>query len=235
MGGAHDSIHVGVQSRESKPPLRERSVGDQHRGVALTPRRDVASYVKARHPFHRVHNLPDRESAPSPKIDRVAFAATEQVPDGGDMRIREIGDVDVVADGGAVRGRVVVAEDGDLVQTAHRGEDCPRDEVCFGLVALADLAVGVAAAGIKVSEANRTQAVGGFVVCQCVLDRELRASVGIHGCERGLLGDRHTRGLAVDRTGRGEHDRHIAYGTRGVEQAQCADDVVGIVLGGVLE
>ena len=143
--------------------------------------------------------------------------------------------MDVVAHGGTVRSRVVVAENGDLVQPAHRGEDCPRDEVRLGVVVLADFAVRVAAAGVEVSEAHRAQAVGRFVVRQRVFDGELRASVGIDWSERGFLGDRHVPRLAVDRTGREEHDRHVTRGTSRVEQVQRADDVVGVVPGGILE
>ena len=148
MGGAHDGVDVGMRARDSEQPSRARSVGDQHRGVALTPRGDAAGHVEARHPlFHRIHDLPNRESASGAEIDRDAVPAAEQVTDGGHVRIREVGDVDVVAYGGAVRGRQVVAENGDLIEVHQGGEDSPRDEMGFGIVALTDLAVRVAAAG----------------------------------------------------------------------------------------
>lgn len=114
---------------------------------------------------HRSDDLPNREAASGADIDHDTVAAAEQVPDGGDVSTREIGDVDVVAYGGSVRGRVVVTEDGDLVQTAHRGEDRPRDEIGLGFVALVDLAVGVAAASVEVPQSHRAQAVGGWPMC----------------------------------------------------------------------
>ena len=136
---------VNPSSRWARDPSATSTAGSP-----LTPTDDATGHVEARYPFNRVQDFPHREAPPGTEIDRDAVAAAEQVPHGGHVRIREIGDVDIVANGGTVRGRVVAAEDGDFVEMAQGGKDCPRDEVRLGFVALADLAVGVAATGVEV-------------------------------------------------------------------------------------
>jgi hypothetical protein len=52
------------------------------------------------------------------------------------MGVRQVADVDVVADAGPVGGRVVVAEQGDGIARLDRPEDV-RDQVRLGVVQLA--------------------------------------------------------------------------------------------------
>ena len=61
----------------------------------------------------------------------------------------EVGHVDVVADAGAVRRRVVGAEYGDGAAAAERGVDQQRDEVGFGVVVLADAPLWVHAGSVE--------------------------------------------------------------------------------------
>ena len=70
-----------MRDRESEQPLRTRSVGDQHRGVAPTPPDDATGHVEAGHPLHRIQDFPHREAPPRTEIDRDAVAAAEQVTD----------------------------------------------------------------------------------------------------------------------------------------------------------
>ena len=57
--------------------------------------------------------------------------------------VGEIADVDIVADAGAVRGRIVVAEDRECPALPHRGVQQQRNGVGFGDMTFADLAVGI--------------------------------------------------------------------------------------------
>ena len=57
--------------------------------------------------------------------------------EGEQVGLGEVGDVDVVADAGAVGGRVVVAEDGDRLAAALGDLEDERDQVRLGVVALA--------------------------------------------------------------------------------------------------
>jgi len=65
-----------------------------------------------------------------------------------DVGIREVGDVDVIAQAGAVGRRVVVAEDRQ-VRSAVSGVDRPRNQVDLRIVILAELAAGSAPAALK--------------------------------------------------------------------------------------
>ena len=73
------------------------------------------------------------------------------------VRVGEVRDVDVVADARPVRGRVVVAEDGQLGAALGGGQDV-RDEVGLGVVVLAER-VG-RAGDVEVAEAHAAEPVG---------------------------------------------------------------------------
>ncbi len=67
------------------------------------------------------------------------------------MGLGKVGDVDVVADAGAVWGVVVIAIDGDDWAAAGGGVEHERDQVRFRVVSLADLGIGVGASGVEVA------------------------------------------------------------------------------------
>ena len=117
-------------------------LGDQHRGgrpgAVRRMRRGTWTPV-TRSTASR--NSRTEKPRPVSRLTVEAVAAAEQVTDGGHVGIREIGDAEVVAYGGSVRGRVVVAEDGDLVHAPQGGEDCSRDEMGFWIVTLTNLGV----------------------------------------------------------------------------------------------
>jgi len=81
------------------------------------------------------------------------------------VRLGEIGDVDVVAQAGAVGRRVVVAEHLQT-RTTGRRRDRPRDDVNLRRVVLADFGVRIGAGRVEVTERDPVDAVGAFVVRQ---------------------------------------------------------------------
>ena len=66
-----------------------------------------------------------------------------------DMRGREIGDVDVVADRGAVGRVVVVAEHREIPDMALQRHHGARNQMGFGVAQLADAAVASAPLALK--------------------------------------------------------------------------------------
>lgn len=69
------------------------------------------------------------------------------------MRLREIKDVEIITQGGSVRGVVVVAEDGELLSDASGSLGNVREEVLrFPLREFPNESRGVGADGIEVAQ-----------------------------------------------------------------------------------
>jgi hypothetical protein len=75
------------------------------------------------------------------------------------MRLSEVANVDVVADGGSVWCRVIGSEEIDYSRRIDCGGDDPRDEVWLGLMLFAQIAVGVRACSVEVTQRGPVQAV----------------------------------------------------------------------------
>ncbi len=82
------------------------------------------------------------------------------------MGVREIGHVHIVAHAGAVVRVVVGAEDGNVRPGAVRRLQHQRDEVRFRIVLLAQLALGIGAAGVEVTQRDGAQTMRGTGVAQ---------------------------------------------------------------------
>ncbi len=79
----------------------------------------------------------------------------------GDVGAAEVVDVDVVAEAGAVGGRVIGAEDFDVFAFAEGDVEDEGNEVGFGGMVFADLAVGGGSGGVEIAEGGGAEAVGG--------------------------------------------------------------------------
>ena len=94
---------------------------------------------------------------------------------------------------------VVGAEELELGPQAGRGLERQRDQVGLRVVALAEAAVRVGAAGVEVAQRRPAQAVGPLDVRQHALDHRLGGAVGVDRARWRVLGDRLRLGVAVDR------------------------------------
>lgn len=74
------------------------------------------------------------------------------------MGVRQVVDVDVVADAGAVRRIVIRAEDFDVFLFPGQREQDVGDEVGFRVVVFTDQAVLAAAGGIEIAQENALEA-----------------------------------------------------------------------------
>ena len=151
------------------------------------------------------------------------------------MRAREVDHVDVIAHARTVRGRVVVAVNGQLRELGA-GTKCDiekqRDQVGLGLVMLT--AAITRARRIEVAEADGAQTMGTCVPRERLLERELGLAVGVRRSSRRLFVDRLALGVAIDRGRRREHQLgHTGLDHR-VEQPDPCDEVVAIVRAGPL-
>src|SRR5439155_2209384 len=120
------------------------------------------------------------------EVVRTAGVAVRQRLQREQVRACEVAHVNVVADAGAVGGRVVRAEDGHLGNPAGGRLQHDRNQVRLGLVALA--AAGRGARGVEISQADRAQAVRRGVPADRVREGEVGLTVSIRRPRRvGLL------------------------------------------------
>ena len=108
----------------------------EHGGVARAPRGLDHGHLVTRHLVDRVEHLPHRVPRAAAQVDDVVLAGH---PDGQRpyVRVGEVDDVDVVADAGAVLGRVVGAEQRERLAGTGRRPQGVGDEVGLGGVPLA--------------------------------------------------------------------------------------------------
>ena len=104
--------------------------------------------------------------------------------------VGQVGDVDVVAHAGAVAGRVVGAVERKRGAQARRRLERDGDQVGLGLVTLAEVALGIGAAGVEVAQRRPAQAVGRLRVGEHALDHRLGGAVGVDRREGRRLRDR---------------------------------------------
>ena len=123
--------------------------------------------------------------------------------EGEHVRLRQIRDVDVVAEARAVRRRIVVAEHLKSPE-AERRVDRTRDHVGFRMVILTELTLGIGAGGVEVAKCHRPKAVGALVVRQRTFDRELGLAVRVDRLLRMILLDRRADRIAVTPRSRGK-------------------------------
>ena len=122
------------------------------------------------------------------------------------MRLGQILDMDVVALAGAIGRRIVAAEDAERPALVERRLDGERDQVGFGRVRFADVAVAVGAGRVEVAQHRGPDRAGRRDVGQEILDRQLGAAIDVDRPRRLGLLDRQLLRHAIDRAGAGEHD-----------------------------
>ena len=112
---------------------------------------DRLNYILAGDLFHRPNQFQDRVAGSCTNVELVGIPTRQQVLHCQDVRLGKIVHVDVVADAGAVRGIVIVAEDGDRL-AGHHCIEHQRNQVGLRLVLLSKPALGIGARGVEVSQ-----------------------------------------------------------------------------------
>jgi len=223
-GGADDILERAEARRPAGLGPQPGARRDQHRRIAGAPRTEAMGHRPAADAGHGVDHLAHRIAGAAAEI--VAAAALLQPVQHADMRLGEIGDMDIVADAGAVRRRVVRAEDGERRAAAEGGADRQRHQVGFGVVILADPAARISAGGVEVAQAGRAQAMDAVGPEQPLLDHQLAFAIGIGRRERGVLVDRDAGRVAEQRRGRGEDEAEAAGLHRGIGDGEAVRQVV---------
>jgi hypothetical protein len=185
----------------------------------------------AGHRADGVDDLAVGESGPVAEVVEAVFAGLDR-GEREQMCRGQVGDVDVVAHAGAIRGGVVVAEEGQLLPLACGHQQGIGDEMGLRVVPLTPGPTRPyqGPGGVEVAQGDRGQPVCRDVPGDRVLDGELAGGVWVRRCGDRGLGDRLLGRVSVDVRGRGEHQSRNPRRPDRVQQTQRADHVVFPVL-----
>src|SRR6266511_5787313 len=153
--------HDGLRVVEMRLPFEQRADAVRSRhdlcGIPDPAADELDFEVDAANPLYRLDHFEHGETMAVTAIERGRLAAAAQIRQRIAMCAHEIGHVNVVSDAGAVRCRVVGAEDIHFWPQAERGFDRHLDEVggLFGRLAGATERVG--AGNVEITQDHMTQ------------------------------------------------------------------------------
>ena len=195
--------------------------GDEHRRVTRPARGELGRDVPAGHLAAGAEHLEVGEPGAAAQVVDPVLTGHARLQ-GEHVGPGQVGHVDVVADAGAVRGGVVVAEQSHPTPRPYPPFTVPLhcaaaqghpqdagDQVRLRVVPLAQpppVRPGRGARHVEVAQAHRADLVHPGVLGQCRVHGQLGSTVGAGRPGRGVLLDGRALGLAVDRRGGGEHD-----------------------------
>src|SRR5262249_37497037 len=115
------------------------------------------------------------------------------------MCIREIGNVDVVAETGSVRSRIVGAENLYVSTTARRRIENQRNQMRFRIGILAKLRIGIRSGGVEVAQREILQSMTLAEPAERALERQLGFAVRIDRQLRSVFNNGHDRRNSIGR------------------------------------
>lgn len=205
--------------------------GDEGGGIAGAPGGFDEGNIAAGNAAGGGEDFKDAEADAGAEIVDALIGVLEGVED-EEVRLREIVDMDVVANTGAVRRGIVGAEDRNRAGCLESGAENVWDEMGFGFVAF-----GVAvprAGGVEITEDSVAESVNLAEPFQDDFGLQLGLAVWIDrkfGC---VLANGNGLRKAKDRTGRGKHKAHDLVAEAGFEESECGGRVIAEIEGGVL-
>ena len=150
----------------------------EHRRIARPAGGERPRHAAAGDALDRVNHLSHRMRLTRPQVVRARLPCLDQDVERPHVGIGQIGHVDIVAQAGSVRRRIIVAEHLQA-RAPGRRLDGARNHVNLGRMIFADLPVRIRARGIEISERHRAQAVRALEMRQRPLDGELGFSVAV--------------------------------------------------------
>jgi len=213
-GVGDDLAQVGLGRVPAQLAARLVGGGERGGGVASAPGRQLDRDRMAGHLAGRVDDLLVAVTVAVSEVVDLVLARPDR-RQGEQVGGGQVRDVDVVADAGAIRGRVVVAIQQQLVAlpVGHLEDD--GDQVAFRAVPLAEPAHR--ARGVEVPQAGGGKAERLALPRQHQVHRQFGGGVGVARADRRVLGQLPGPGGVVHRAGGGEDQPRRPRGPHGVE------------------
>ena len=124
-----DGVEIAHLRAPAKLAVRLARIADQFGRIARAARADAVRDRPARGPRNRIEHFADALPAPRAEVEGVGTGRGVEPVEGTDMGVGEVTDVDIIADTGAVGGRVIVAEQRQWRAVAGDRLHRQRDEV----------------------------------------------------------------------------------------------------------
>ena len=198
--------------------------GDQFGRVAGTSRFFHGGNFFARHLLAHLNDFAHGVAVAVAQVVKSGLARLQAE----DVRLRQVHDVNVIADARAVGRRIVRAENFGLRQLAEHHLQHPRNQMGFDAVMFAEFFAR--AGGVEVTEGDELQAVNFLIPLEDFLEHQLGFAVGIDRALRQILGHRNFVGRAVGGARRAEDEFFHAAFDGGIGQFERVDDVVVKIL-----
>src|SRR5436309_6079875 len=131
---ADDRVEVGRTRLPTQARLGERRVRHELGRVTRPPRCLPKRYRAAGDPLDGGDDLSHRAAMAGAEVHRAALPTGIEIAECAYMRVAQIADMDVIADGSPVGGRIIGAIDVDRLAGAERRAQYPRDQVGFRVV-----------------------------------------------------------------------------------------------------
>src|SRR3989338_4114947 len=151
--GADDVVEAKARL-PSKRLRRLTGIGDKTRGIPGPPRTHAHLYFFPSDTLDSAQDLLHGIAVAVSQIEDPAFQAAKKRLERQKMRRGQVLDVNVIANAGAVRRVVVVAEDHELFVLSGDGAKDVGNDVRFGLMALAGLPSRMRAAGVEITQGH---------------------------------------------------------------------------------
>ena len=180
-GGGDDGVDVRVLHL---PPELGHGLGRvriQRGRIAGATRGERVRHLETADLLHRADHFEDGGGLARAEVVEALRAGRLKLREDRDVCAAQVVDVDVVAQAGAVRRRVVVAKDLQGWAASGGRIDRQRDKVRLGIMVLADRAIGRGPRGVEVAKGGKAQAVGGRDRRQRVLEVELGLAIRVDG------------------------------------------------------
>jgi hypothetical protein len=226
-------VDDGFQIVKTRLPFERRpdaiAGGDDVCRIARPAAGELDLEIDAGDALYRIDHLEHRKATAVTTIERRRGAAGAQMGERIAMRGNEIGNVDVIPDAGAVRRRVVGAENIELRSQPKRGFDRHLDEVGGPPGRVAGAAERVGARDVEVTQDHTVQPVGGAGIAQHDFSHQFRGAVRRRRHGGIVLACGHTLRIAVDRCGRGEDEMMYSLLDRGLDQRARVRRIIAVI------
>ncbi|GCE85355.1 hypothetical protein MSKU9_3496 [Komagataeibacter diospyri] len=187
-GRFNNLIQLMISGLPAGVPAELCGIGDQHGRITLSARSPFPGYLAPAHTLNALDNFQITETQPVPDI--VGHGSGIEQGQDQDMRVSQIGHMDIVANAGAIMCRIIIAKQLQPRTTPQDAVNCQRDQMCFRLMIFPQPPQRVSACCVEIAQAGATHAMNAVCPYKRPLDKEFAFAIRGAGVDTGIMNDR---------------------------------------------